>query len=453
MSAAPEAVTAADAVDAAYDRIAADGRSGIWIELVDRGDAAARARQVDARVARGARLPLVGTTLAVKGNIDVAGLRTTAACPGYGAIAAESAHVVRALERAGTVVVGVTNLDQFATGLVGTRSPYGVCPNAHWPDLISGGSSSGSAVAVAAGLVDLALGTDTAGSGRVPAAANGIVGLKPTRGRLSTAGLIPACRSLDCVSVFARDVDLAALAVDVATTGLDPADPWSRAAPLRTVGSGRAWRVGVPSLVAADFDGDPAGLDRMERASSICVAALGAGRVDVGLGDFLRAGDLLYEGTFVAERFEAVGEFVMSHRDEVDPVVGSIIASAAELPAWKTFADRTELARLAMRTAPVWDDIDMLVVPSVPRIPTVDEVQADPIAVNTMLGRFTNFVNMLDLCAVTVPVEVATPSRPPASVTLIAPAWADDVIVAAGRAITASFDRSTPGRPASLRGL
>ena len=205
--------------------------------------------------------------------------------------------------------------------------------------------------------------------------------------------------------------------------------------------------------MAADFDGDPAGLDRMERASSICVAALGAGRVDVGLGDFLRAGDLLYEGTFVAERFEAVGEFVMSHRDEVDPVVGSIIASAAELPAWKTFADRTELARLAMRTAPVWDDIDMLVVPSVPRIPTVDEVQADPIAVNTMLGRFTNFVNMLDLCAVTVPVEVATPSRPPASVTLIAPAWADDVIVAAGRAITASFDRSTPGRPASLRGL
>jgi allophanate hydrolase len=443
MSIATNVTSAVDAVDSAFERIDADGRSGIWIELIDRRNAAARARQVDARVGRGARLPLAGTTLAVKGNIDVAGLRTTAACPSYGTIAEESAHVVRALERAGAVVVGVTNLDQFATGLVGTRSPYGVCPNAHWPDLISGGSSSGSAVAVAAGLVSLSLGTDTAGSGRVPAAANGIVGFKPTRGRLSTAGVVPACRSIDCIAVFARDVDLAALAVDVATTGVDPADPWSRAAPLRTVVGGRTWRLGVPSLVLPEVDGDPDGIDRFEAASARCVDALGARRVTIGLGDFLRAGDLLYEGAFVAERYEAVGEYVVSHRDEVDPVVGSIIGDAADLPAWKVFADRTELARLAMRTARVWDEIDVLVVPTVPRIPTVDEVQHDPITLNSMLGRFTNFVNLLDLCALTVPVEAPSPSAPPASVTLIAPAWADDVLVAAGRAITASVDRST----------
>jgi allophanate hydrolase len=454
VSIAPGRVDAIHAVDAAYERIAADGRDGIWIELVDRDVAAARARAVESRVARGARLPLAGVTVAVKGNVDVEGIRTTAGCPTYGAVAPRSAAVVRSLESAGAVVVGVTNLDQFATGLVGTRSPYGVCPNAHWPELIAGGSSAGSAVSVAAGLVDLAVGTDTAGSGRVPAAANGIVGLKPTRGRLSTAGIVPACRSIDCVSMLARSVDLAALAADLAATGVDPEDPWSRSAPLREVPGGRVCRLGVPTLDVGDFDDDSSGPARFEASVGTAVGALRASRVDVGLDDFLAAGRLLYEGAFVAERYEAVGQFVVAHRHQVDPIVGSIIAAAADLPAWRVFADRTEVARLAARTAPVWDDVDVMVVPTVPRIPTIDEVLAEPLAVNSMLGRYTNFVNLLDLCAVTIPTEAPTPDRPPASITLVAPAWADDLVVALAREITASIEpvrNAMRGRPASLR--
>ena len=230
---------AAAAVARAFDRIAADGRDGIWITLAERRRADAAAAAVDERVAAGATLPLAGTTLAVKDNIDVGGLPTTAGCPAYSYVPDVDAAAVAALVAAGAVVVGKTNLDQFATGLVGVRSPYGACPNAHWPGLVAGGSSSGSAVAVASGLVDLALGTDTAGSGRVPAACNGIVGLKPTRGRIATTGVVPACRSLDCVSVFARTVELAALAAELAT-GPDLRDPWSRSPPAAITHRDRA---------------------------------------------------------------------------------------------------------------------------------------------------------------------------------------------------------------------
>ncbi|MFI5044433.1 MAG: amidase family protein, partial [Acidimicrobiales bacterium] len=229
-----------DAVDRALDRIAADGRDGIWIALVERDTALDAARVVERRLAAGEHLPLAGATLAVKNNIDVAGLPTTAGCPAFAHDPETSAPVVAALVDAGAVVIGVTNMDQFATGLVGTRSPYGICPNAHHPGLVSGGSSSGSAVAVAAGHVDLALGTDTAGSGRIPAAANGIVGLKPTRGWLSTRGTVPACASLDCVAVFASDVDTAARATAIAGGRVpDPADPWSRPRPISRVSPDR----------------------------------------------------------------------------------------------------------------------------------------------------------------------------------------------------------------------
>jgi allophanate hydrolase len=449
VTAADELLGAAHAVAAAYDRIAADPRAGVWIELVDRAVALARARRVDERQARGVAMPLAGVTLAVKGNIDVEGIRTTAACPSFGEVPPTSARVVRTLEAAGAVVVGVTNLDQFATGLVGTRSPHGVCPNAGWPGLISGGSSSGSAAAVAAGHVDLALGTDTAGSGRVPAAATGIVGLKPTKGRLSTAGIVPACRSLDCVSVFARSVELAALSVDVATIGLDPDDPWSRVGALRPVPTGRPLRVGVPTLGLDDFDGDATSRRDHEAAVGAVVASLAGAARAVDLAPFLDAGRLLYEGGFVAERFDAVGEFVSSHLDEVDPVVGPIIVAAGDVPAWQLTRDRTELARLAAATASVWDEIDLLVVPSVPRIPSVAEVAAEPVSLNSMLGRYTNFVNLLDLCAITVPVGEAGASRPPASVTLIAPAWSDDLLVAAGGAVTGVTRGSSASRRTS----
>ncbi|MET0327091.1 MAG: allophanate hydrolase [Ilumatobacteraceae bacterium] len=437
-------MTVVDAVGDALGRIGADGRDSIWIARLDPALVLAAAAAVDRRLAAGERLPLAGATLAVKDNIDVAGTPTTAGCPAYAYTPTASAPAVQRLVDAGAVVVGKTNMDQFATGLVGVRSPYGIAPNAHWPGLIPGGSSSGSAVAVAAGLVDLALGTDTAGSGRVPAACNGVVGVKPTRGWISTRGVVPACRSLDCVSVFARSVDDASLAASIAG-GPDPEDPWSRRAPRPVaVPDGSRTRIGVPRLETLTFGGDPGGRARYTAAvAGLIDARRGAAVVDVDLGPFLDVSGLLYGASFVAERYEAVGPFVDAHRADVDPVVGSIIAAAGTLPAWAVFRDQTELARLARRCRPLWDHVDALVVPSVPRVPTVAEVLAEPLALNAMLGTYTNFVNLLDLCAVTVPVGPGTASHPPASLTLIGPAWRDHVLVSLARPL---------GRRASLRG-
>jgi allophanate hydrolase len=356
--------------------------------------------QLDRPVAAGAR------RIAVKGNIDVEGHRTTAGCPSYGDVARRSAACVRALEAAGAVVTSITNLDQFATGLVGTRSPYGICPNAHWPGLISGGSSSGSAVAVARDLADIGLGTDTAGSGRVPAAANGIVGFKPTRGWISTAGIVPACASLDCASVFARSVEEAYQAV-IDMAGHDPEDPWSRRA------------LAMPAVAEPRIGGIDGPFD---------------------LEPFLAAGGLLYGGAFVAERYAAVGAFIESHRDEVDDVVASIILGARDIPAWQLARDRTELERLRQRTLPTWDAFDVIAVPTVPSIPTIAEVQADPIARNNELGTYTTFANLLDLCALTIPVGDPTSERPPPSITLLAPAWYDDLLVTAASRV----QRDTP---------
>jgi allophanate hydrolase len=428
-------VRPSDAVAGALDRIHADGRPGIWIEVLPRERVLAAAAQVEDRLAAGADLPLAGRTVAVKGNVDVAGLRTTAGCPSYGAVATRTAPAVRALEDAGAVVVGTTNLDQFATGLVGTRSPHGACPNAHWPHLVSGGSSSGSAVAVAAGMVDLGIGTDTAGSGRVPAAANGIVGLKPTFGRLSTSGVVPACASLDCVSVFARTVDLASEAVAVAG-GFDPEDPWSRRPGAGPAHRGRT-RLGVPGGADLVLTGavTPA---RFTAAVQRLAAGAGAdvGRVD--LAPFLAAGELLYGGAFVAERYAAVGPFVEAGGPDLDPVVAAIIRAAGDLPAWQLARDRTELARLRRTTEAAWQDVDVLVVPTVPGLPTVAEVAADPVGANAALGRYTTFVNLLDLCALTVPVGGPVGDHPPVSLTLVAPAWADDALVAVASSLGAA---------------
>jgi allophanate hydrolase len=429
-------MTPTEAVEAAYERIAADGRDGIWISLVEREHARRAAHDVERRLRDGARLPLAGRTLAVKDNIDVAGIETTAGCPSYAYRPTADAPVVAALVAAGAVVVGKTNMDQFATGLVGTRSPYGVCPNAHWPPLVSGGSSSGSAVAVATGMVDLALGTDTAGSGRVPAACNGIVGLKPTRGTISARGVVPACASLDCVSVLARTVDEAAAAVAIARhTVPDPEDPWSRAAgpwDRRVVR-----RAGVARPSQLDFDGDADGPARYERALGE-LAAAGLDVHEVDAEPFLAAGQLLYGGAFVAERYDAIGKFVDSHPDAVDPVVGGIVRAARHLPAWQLTHDRTELERLRARSASTWAAVDVLVLPSVPRVPTVDEVQAAPVERNARLGTYTNFVNLLDLCALTLPVDPTPPvDAPPFSLTLVAPAWCDERVVALGRRLSA----------------
>jgi allophanate hydrolase len=429
------------AVERSLAAIAADGRDGIWISLVAPEVARAQAAEVDRRVAAGEDLPLVGLTLAVKDNIDVVGLPTTAGCPSFAYDPARSAPVVAALVEAGAIVVGKTNLDQFATGLVGTRSPYGACPNARWPDVISGGSSSGSAVAVAAGHVDLALGTDTAGSGRVPAAANGIVGLKPTRGRLSTAGVVPACRSIDCVSVFARSVAEAELALEVAAAAPDRGeDPYRRTQALAPVRAPSSARLGVPRSGALSFDGDATGAERFEAAVAQ-LAATASAVVAVDLEPFLDVARLLYQGAFVAERYEAVGAFLEGERRGVDPVVRDIILRSAPLRAFELFRDQAELARARRALEPLWERFDVLVVPTVPRLPSPAEVAAAPIEVNTMLGTYMNFVNLLDLAALTLPVptEHDTSDRPPTSVTLIGPAWSD--------ALLAQVARSLPSAP------
>lgn len=382
---------------AAFDRIEAVDRPEIWIDLRPRAEVEAEARAIDARAAAGERLPLAGWTLAVKGNIDVAGLPTTAACPSYAYLPERDAPAVAALRAAGAVVLGTTNLDQFATGLVGTRSPYGAVRHAHDPERVSGGSSSGSAVAVALGIADLALGTDTAGSGRVPAAFNGIVGLKPTPGLVSTDGVVPACASLDCVSVFARTLAEA----ETAFACLAP----RQASPPNSPGMPIPSRIAVadPDALGDLDDGWPSAYARaVDR-----LAASGAELTTIDISPFLQAAALLYDGAFVAERYTAVGAFVDEHlakrSPDLDPTVAGIISRAGEIPAHRLFADRARLTRLAARAESALGDADALLLPVTPGHPTLAEVAADPLGTNARLGRFTNSTNLFGQCALAVP--------------------------------------------------
>jgi len=417
-------------------RIDADGRPEVWIERVPVAELAGAFASVDARAAAGEELPLAGRTFAVKDNIDVAGVPTSAGCPAFATVPDRSAPAVRALLAAGAVHVGKTNLDQFATGLVGTRSPYGAVRNAVDPSRVSGGSSSGSAVAVALGQVDFALGTDTAGSGRVPAAFNGIVGIKPTRGLVSTEGVVPACRSFDCVSVFARTVGLAERVLAVLADPATPAtgDPHRRLpppdAPLAPPAAPVVGRAGPDALVGVD----PGLVAGYESAVARLVAA-GCTVVEVDLTPFLEAGRLLYEGAFLAERYAAVGGWIDAHPGDVDPVVGPIITSARDLGASRLAADVDRLGQLSAEVEALLgsSEVCSLVLPTVPTHPTLDEVAADPVGVNAALGRFTTFVNLLDLCAVSVdPVGGL-----PCGVSLLGPAWSDRVQADLARLATA----------------
>ena len=384
--------------------------------------------EVDADVAAAADLPLAGLRLGVKDNIDVAGLPTSAGCPAYAYDPETSAPVVARLVDQGAVVVGKTALDQFATGLVGTRSPHGVVVSPVAPGHVAGGSSSGSAAAVASGEVDAALGTDTAGSGRVPAAFCGVVGLKPTRGWLPTRGVVPACASLDCVSVFARDVALAARVVEAAA-GPDPAVGRSR---RRTPSAERpVRRVGVldPAFVARWCDPHVA-----DAYAALDLAAAGLEAITVDLAPYFEAGDLLYGGALVAERHAAVGAFVEAHPGAVDPVVGGIIRGAGHLTASQLAADLDRLAHLRVEADRIWRAVDAVVVPTAPSHPTPDEVAADPIGVNAALGRFTNGCNPVDWCAAAVPVGHRADGLPH-GVTVLGPAWSDRQIWTAAAAI------------------
>ncbi|NNG98636.1 allophanate hydrolase [Gordonia araii NBRC 100433] len=418
--------TVVEKVREAYARIAECDRPEVWISLRAESDVLTQAADVDARVARGDELPLAGVLVGVKDNIDVGGLDTTCACPAFARGAAADATVVARLTALGAVVLGKTNLDQFATGLVGTRSPYGAVRHSTMPDRVSGGSSSGSAVAVALGMVDVALGTDTAGSGRVPAALNGIVGIKPTLGLVSTAGVVPACPDFDAVTVFARDIGLAGRVV-AAMIGGDPGDPRSRTWPADTPQSAPASpTVAVPA--EADLAALSPGYRQAFDATVAAYSAAGATVVTLDMADLLDAATLLYDSALVAERYAAVGEFVETHPDDVDPVVGAIVRASADQPAHRYVDDRTALAVTAATWRARFADVDALLLPTTTEHPTIAEVAAEPVAINRRMGTFTNFCNLLDLAAVAVPGE-PTPQGEPFGVMLVGPAFADQVVL------------------------
>ena len=382
--------------------IAAADRPEVWISLRPEAEVSADVDAQLARVAAGETAPLAGLLFAVKDNIDVAGLPTTAACPGFSRVVEADATAVARLRAAGAVVLGKTNLDQFATGLVGTRSPYGAVRSAVHPDRISGGSSSGSAVAVALGFVDFALGTDTAGSGRVPAALQGLVGVKASVGLVPMTGVVPACRSLDCVTAFARRLDLADLVVGImgGTDGVDaigidlPASAPLAAPENPVVAVPRGIDLGALSpLWRGAFE---AHIDRLRAA--------GVTLVEIDLGPFLRAAALLYNGAFVAERYAAVGAVVEQNPEGLDPVVASIITASGTLPAHRLAADRITLAELKAEAEALLAGADAMLIPTTTHHPTLSEVAAEPVAVNSRLGTFTNFANLFGYPAYAVPI-------------------------------------------------
>ncbi|MGJ7493294.1 allophanate hydrolase [Variovorax sp. ZT4R33] len=364
--------------------------------------------------------PLAGLRFAVKDNIDVAGLPTTAACPAFARDATAHAQVVQRLLDAGAVLVGKTNLDQFACGLNGTRSPYGAVPNSFDARYVSGGSSSGSARVVATGEVDFALGTDTAGSGRVPAGLNNIVGLKPTKGLISTRGVAPAAQSVDCVSIFARTVELAARVLSVAM-GHDAHDPYSRALTPITAPLPLRLRIGVPSTL--EFFGDHDSAAAFER-SLAQLEALGATRVPIDYAPLAEAAALLYDSALVAERYAAVRPFFDAHEAEVIEPVRSILAKGRSYSAADFVDAQTRLRALAQQAAPMWKHIDLLVVPTSPTHYTIEAMQADPVALNQNLGAYTNFVNLLDYAALSVPTCLRSDGLP-FGLTLIGPCASD----------------------------
>jgi len=406
---------------AAYDAV----QPQVWIERLSPEAVMAQATTVERRVAAGEHLPLAGVTFAVKDNLDVASLPTTAGCPAFAYVPDRSATVVERLQAAGAVLMGKTNLDQFATGLVGVRSPHGAPGCVFNRDYVSGGSSSGSAVAVAAGLVGFALGTDTAGSGRVPAAFNNLVGFKPTKGRWSTRGLVPACRTLDCISVFtARAAD--ALLVDETLAAFDAEDPYARRAEDRPQAPA-AFRFGVAGPGQLNWLGDAASA-KLHEAALKRLSALGGTAVEVDISPLREAADLLYQGPWAAERTAALDDLLTRNPAAIHPVVRAIVQGARGLSAADAFKGMYRLQALIRAAEAMWDDIDVLALPTAPTAYRIAEVLAEPIALNSNLGLYTNFVNLMDLGAVSVPAGFRD-NGTGFGLSLIGPAWADRVLL------------------------
>lgn len=426
-----------DVIGEVLGRIAARGADPVWISRAPEGEVTARAAALTALPAAERRnLPLYGIPFAVKDNIDVAGMPTTAACPAFAYTPERSATAVARLEAAGAICLGKTNLDQFATGLVGVRSPYGVPANPFDPAYIPGGSSSGSAVAVSAGLCSFALGTDTAGSGRVPASFNNIVGIKPTRGMIPCTGVVPACRSLDCVSVFALTAGDAHAVLDVAA-GDDPRDPYARAGEQLPLRGGCNLRVGVPGPDQLQFFGDD-GAKALFAGAVDKASALGARLVEIDYAPFAETAALLYQGPWVAERLAAVEDFLKARPDAFWPVTRRIVEGAHGYAAVDAFKAAYRLEALRKATAPVWQDIDAMLLPTAGTIYTTARLEAEPVTLNTHLGFYTNFVNLLDLCGIALPAGFL-PNGLPWGVTFLAPAWRDRALARLGQ----SWQRSS----------
>jgi allophanate hydrolase len=431
-----------EVVSAVFARVAAEELSPVWISIADREQALERARTVDQS------LPLAGVPFAVKDNIDIEGMATTAGCPSFAYTPTRTASVVRRLLEAGAILVGKTNMDQFATGLVGMRSPYGECSSVFDARYIAGGSSSGSAVAVASGLCAFALGTDTAGSGRVPAAFNNLVGLKPTRGLLSTAGVVPACQSLDCLSIFASTVADAELVWRVGR-GFDPEDPYSRTCPTGSDAApwlNGSFRFGLPRPADLEF------FDDVETAALYGMAVqrmqdIGGTAVPIEFHPFREAAALLYGGPWVAERFAAVGEFVAGGAPDVHPVVRDIVMAGAAYCAADAYRAAYRLEALKREAQAVWADLDVLLLPTAATIYTREAVRSDPVRLNANLGYYTNFVNLMDLAAVALPAGFRRDGLP-FGVSIIGPAFADRALLSLGGRFmnqTTAWSIDTPG--------
>ncbi|MEO0590043.1 MAG: allophanate hydrolase [Pseudomonadota bacterium] len=424
----------------AYDAI----QPQIWISRFSSQAVLAAAKAVDDRILAGETLPLAGVPFAVKDNIDVKGLETTAACPAFAYAPQMSAPVVAKLLEAGAICIGKTNLDQFATGLVGTRSPYGIPANAYNRSFVSGGSSSGSAVAVAAGLVGFALGTDTAGSGRVPAAFNHLIGMKPTKGRWSTSGLVPACRTLDCITVFTDAIADARL-VDSVVAGFDLTDPYSRPLEDRALSPKR---IGVPRQDQRAFFGD--GQSEFFYDKALEVLAQTAELVEIDIEPLNEAAALLYNGPWVAERTAAIETLLVENPATIDPTVREVVEPGRDISAVEAFRGAYRLAELKRQSDEMWDNLDLLAFPTTGTTYRIRELAEEPVALNSHFGKYTNFVNLLDMAALALPAGVREDATG-FGITLIGPAHSDHALLDAAQTYLTAASLPAPP-PLDLEG-
>jgi allophanate hydrolase len=442
-------LTPSTLVELIFERIAARGDDGVWITLTKREDALRRARGLEAlSPADRSRLPLWGIPFSVKDCIDVAGLPTTSACPAFAYVPERSSTAVDRLLDRGAILIGKTNMDQFATGLVGVRSPYGIARNPFDAAYIPGGSSSGAAVSVAAGLVTFALGTDTGGSGRVPAAFNNLVGLKPTLGLVSGVGTVPACRSIETVSIFAQSVPDAQAVFEIITQ-FDATDPFARnATPNRKPAAQPEFRYGVPATRFLDFFGNADAAALFGKAT-VTLSGLGGSLVEIDYTPFLEINELLFHGPWLAERYGALRHFIDTNPAALHPLTREILLRGRRFSGADVFAAQHDLLALKRKVDAIWRDIDVFVVPTTGTIYRLSEVEADPLRLNERLGTYTNFVNLADLAAMAVP-NGFLPNGLPQGVTLIGPAFSDDWLAMLAAAFRARSSNRTLLRGAQV---